>query len=136
MLGYFLTMMLLAPAISEEVIAIQSLLKIISNYQASFLTTVFLVPVLIMARLLSKIDVEIMQTNIGVFIIVVYVSEIIYSVFSGSYIPFEDLYGIITKSTSEVQGYVMLYGSIVVATFVCTVIDYGIIKLLWKKPSL
>lgn len=133
LLGYFLAMIMLNPVMTDSVIDTQIRLQNITEFQGYFLSSMFLIPVLITARILSKLEIQIIDTNIGIFIALVYVSEVIFSTFSGSYVPLEQLYNFVTYRPLDAQGVTMIYGSTVIGSIICLSLDWLIIRRIMNR---
>lgn len=135
MLGYYITIITLTPILSKEILLIQVLLNpMITNYQTLILAIIFITPILLLARVLSKLEFQILDTNLGVFIIMVYVSEVIFVVISGAYVPFEEFQSFLSFNSNNIEGIFMAYGTLATMVFFVSGLDWFLVTKVLKKP--
>lgn len=134
MIGYFVSILIFHPVIAEQVWEVQSRLQEINLYQAYIITIPVVSTILVVARVLSKLDLAIIDTNIGVLIVLIYVSEIIFLTVTLSFVPFEQLYGFVSYP-NEAQNQFIIYDSEVFAASLCMLADWLIIRVGMNKDS-
>src|SRR5437870_940025 len=79
LLGYSLILIFLQNFISRNFMDYQnSIGKTVDMYQAHLVIIPVILIIILTARLLSKLDLDILSTNIGIFIFIVYLSEFFY----------------------------------------------------------
>lgn len=134
LLGYFISILAFNPLIAEEFGRTQSLLQSITLYQSYIVSSIIIATALVVARILSKLDLKIIDTNIGVFVILVYISSIIFASIATSYIPVEQLLNFITYGQKEAEGVFMIYFSELICALVAFSADWFVVKYILKKP--
>lgn len=133
LLGYFITILALNPLIAYEFMRTQATIQPITLYQSYVVSAIIIATGIVIARILSKLDLKIIDTNIGIFIIFVYVSAIIYASLSTAYIPVEQLTNFVTYDPKSAEGVFMIYGSEIICTLIAFCIDWLVITKLLKK---
>lgn len=134
LLGYFISILAFNPLIAEEFGRTQSTLQPITLYQSYIVSSIIIATALVVARILSKLELKIIDTNIGVFIILVYISSIIFASIRTSYIPVEQLLNFVMHHEKDAEGIFMIYFSEFICTLIAFSVDWFVVRRIMKKP--
>lgn len=91
-------------------------------------TSLIIATALLIARILSKFSFTILDTPLGIFIILVYISEVIYIAMSATHIPFSHFQYFFSNDRNTVFDQTVIYTSEIFATITITVLDRMIIR--------
>jgi hypothetical protein len=131
LIGYFITLLILTPTAADATRQYLGGEKIETYY--IYLTTIPALTVVIIAtRILSKLRLKLIDTNIGAFIMAVYVAEFIFSVSFGK-TPLDQFINLISSVDSAARAAFIIYEVTAVGAIAATIIDWFIITKVMGK---
>jgi len=143
--GYFLLLILLLPTFGLGVQSLHPTFTppsslgyndLLVSYGVLTYSIPLLTAVIFFARILSRLSVNIIESNIGVFIIAVFIAQLIFNVASRpEQLPFDIIDGLAIPSfdTKYVQGDFEIYFLCICAAVVGTVVDYFVFRTFWSR---
>lgn len=133
LLGYFLSMLLIDSFVVYDFYNTQRIMHEITIYQAYVAIIPSIAAILLIARILSKFDIKVIGTNLGVFILLIYLSQLLYQSAAVGVLPFEPLRKMAFEVEANAEGTFMLYGSLVLTTVIVVFLDWILIRKVMKK---
>lgn len=130
LLGYLITFLLLGADVGERFSQTQN----VTLYQGEMIAPLILILVIVFTRALSKIRLGLIDTNLGVFIIIIYFSEVVFGILTVGFVPLETLWMLIQNADNNLQNVATVYYANVIGAIIATVLDWIVItKVLGKK---
>lgn len=133
LVGYFLSILLIDSFVVYDFYNTQRLLQEITLYQSYVAIIPSIAAILLIARVLSRFDIKIIGTNLGVFILLIYISQLLYQSAAVGVLPFEPLRKLAFDTEQNAEGVFMLYGSLVLISIIVVFLDWIIIRKIMKK---
>lgn len=133
LLGYFLAILWIDSFVVYDFYNTQRLMQEITLYQSYVAIIPSIAAILLTARILSRFEIKIIGINLGVFILLIYISQLLYQSVAVGVLPFEPLRKMAFETEQNAEGVFMLYGSIIVISIIIVFIDWIIIRKIMKK---
>ncbi len=131
--GYFLAILWIDSFVVYDFYNTQRLMQEITLYQSYVAILPSIAAILFISRILSRFEIKIIGTNLGVFILIIYISQLLYQSVAVGALPFEPLRKMAFETETNAEGVFMLYGSLIIITVITTFVDWIIIRKIMKK---
>ena len=133
LLGYFLAILWIDSFVVYDFYNTQRLIQEITLYQSYVAIIPSIAAILLIARILSRFEIKIIGTNLGVFILLIYISQLLYQSAAVGVLPFEPLRKMAFETEQNAEGVFMLYGSLIIISVIVAFLDWIIIRKIMKK---
>lgn len=132
-LGYFIVISIAISALADTLLEKEKKINPnFSQYESQIIIIILTAPVTLIARILSKLDVQIIDTNIGFFVIVLYLGAVFFEIWIGN-VPFYHYAGLLSSELNSPQGSFMSFLSTIIVSIIFSLLDAAFIRYKMRK---
>lgn len=130
-IGYFLAILAFDSVVAYDFLENQR----ITLYPAYIVILPSIAVILLIARIFSQYDFKIIDTNIGNFIVLAYVSQFLYSIVSSGRYPVSQIANLVLVPESNHQTVFIVILSVIATALAITYLDWVIVRFLLQKKD-